>query len=322
MHRYLKAGAMSLLLALSSTAANAEAVRVVASIKPVHSLVSMILDGIAEPYLIVRGASSPHGHAMRPSDAQALAHADAVFWVGPDLETFLVKPLETLSSKAKVVALMHDHPHEDGHGDDHHGDDHQRGAPEKHDHDHDKPKSDSHGHQHGDIDPHVWLSPTYAVQMLEHIADVMAEIMPAEAGRIAKNRDRSIEELIDIEAEVRRLVTPMHGETIVVLHEAYDHFTEHFGLQDFIALTVTPEHKPTPGRISEVKKLISDLNVRCVFAEPQYPSTFVTLLTEGSKAQPGVIDPLGANLQPGPGLYPELLRLMGFAIRGCYEETP
>lgn len=316
MHRYLKAGAMSLLLVLSSTAANAEAVRVVTSIKPVHSLVSMILDGIAEPYLIVRGASSPHGHAMRPSDAQALAHADAVFWIGPDLETFLVKPLKTLSSKAKVVALMHDHPDESGHDDNH-----QHGTPDKQKHDHDKPKTGSHGHEHGDEDPHVWLSPIYAVEMLEHIADVMTEMIPAEAKRIAENRDRSIEELIDIEAEVRRLVSPMQGETIVVLHEAYDHFTEHFGLQDFIALTVTPEHKPTPGRISEVKKLIAELNARCVFAEPQYPSTFVTLLTEGSKAQPGVIDPLGASLLPGPGLYPELLRLMGFAIRGCYEET-
>lgn len=315
MHRYLKAGALSLLLALSSTAAKAEQVRVVASIKPIHSLVSMILDGIAEPYLIVRGASSPHGHAMRPSDAQALAHADAVFWVGPELETFLVKPLEALSSKAKVVALMHLHPHDVAHGDEH-----QHSPPEKHEHE--KPRSIGHGHHHGDEDPHVWLSPIYAVQMLEHIAHVMAEMIPAEAKRIAENRDRSIEELIDIESDVRRLVTPMQGETIVVLHEAYDHFTEHFGLQDFIALTVTPEHKPTPARISEVKKLIAEMNARCVFAEPQYPSTFVTLLTEGSKAQPGVIDPLGANLQPGSDLYAELLRLMGFAIRGCYEETP
>ena len=90
---------LSLVIYLTPAIPSADTVRVVTSIKPVHSLAAMVLDGIAEPYLIVRGANSPHGYAMRPSDAQALAHADAVFWIGPAMETFLTKPLESLSGK-------------------------------------------------------------------------------------------------------------------------------------------------------------------------------------------------------------------------------
>ncbi|MCG8361566.1 MAG: zinc ABC transporter substrate-binding protein, partial [Kiloniellales bacterium] len=80
--------------------------KVVASIKPVHSLVAGVMAGVAEPVLLVKGAGSPHSYSLRPSEARALEAAELVFWVGEDLETFLEKPLEALASKAKLVELM------------------------------------------------------------------------------------------------------------------------------------------------------------------------------------------------------------------------
>ena len=70
--------------------------QVVVSIYPIHSLVAGVMAGVAEPLLLVRGAATPHDYALKPSDAKALANADAVFWIGPQLETFLVKPLATV----------------------------------------------------------------------------------------------------------------------------------------------------------------------------------------------------------------------------------
>ena len=70
------------------TSANAE-IKVVASIKPIHSLVSYLMDGIGKPDLIVDGYASPHGFAMKPSHAKMLQNADLIFWVGEDLENFL-----------------------------------------------------------------------------------------------------------------------------------------------------------------------------------------------------------------------------------------
>ena len=80
-------------------------INVVASIKPVHSLVAGVMQGIGEPALLVKGASSPHGYSLRPSDARALDQAHVVFWVGESLETYLAKPLQALSAAALVVPL-------------------------------------------------------------------------------------------------------------------------------------------------------------------------------------------------------------------------
>ena len=85
--------------------ANAD-IKVVASIKPIHSLASYLMDGVGKPDLIVDGYASPHGFAMKPSHAKMLQNADLIFWVGEDLENFLEKPLKSIAKKAEKIELM------------------------------------------------------------------------------------------------------------------------------------------------------------------------------------------------------------------------
>ena len=152
------------------TPANAE-IKVVASIKPIHSLASYLMDGIAKPDLIVDGYASPHGFAMKPSHAKMLQNADLIFWVGEDLESFLEKPLSSIAKKAEKIELMEtkglqvlkfrernifdEHDHDD-HGHDDHGkkeDDH-----DDHGHDH-----DDHGKKEDDHDQYFDILGAFTV---------------------------------------------------------------------------------------------------------------------------------------------------------------
>ncbi len=63
------------------------------------------MEGQGTPLLLVKGASSEHTYALRPSDARALSEADIVVRVSEHLETFLNKPLASLSDKAVAVTL-------------------------------------------------------------------------------------------------------------------------------------------------------------------------------------------------------------------------
>ena len=85
--------------------ANAE-IKVVATIKPIHSLASYLMDGVGKPDLIVDGYASPHGFALKPSHAKMIQNADIIFWVGEDIESFLEKPLKTIAKKAEKIELM------------------------------------------------------------------------------------------------------------------------------------------------------------------------------------------------------------------------
>ena len=158
------------------TPANAE-LKVVTSIKPIHSLASYLMDGIGKPELIVDGYASPHGFSMKPSHAKMLQNADLIFWVGEDLENFLEKPLKSIAKKAEKIELIeikglnvlkfrernifdeHDHGHddhdkkEDDH-DDHDHDDHGKKEDDHDDHDHDDHGKKEEHDDHDDHDDH------------------------------------------------------------------------------------------------------------------------------------------------------------------------
>ncbi len=68
------------IIALFSFIATAKAeIKVVTSIKPIHSLVSYIMDGVGSPDVIVDGYSSPHSFQLKPSHAKMLENADIIF---------------------------------------------------------------------------------------------------------------------------------------------------------------------------------------------------------------------------------------------------
>ncbi|RED45812.1 zinc ABC transporter substrate-binding protein [Aestuariispira insulae] len=139
-------------LALTATTAYAEP-KVITSIKPVHSLVAAVMDGVGEPELIIEGASSPHTYSLKPSQAASLQEAEIIFWVGPQLEAFLEKPINSIAGNAKSVALIESHGliklpfREGGAFEAHNHDDHAHEQHEEHEHDkHAHEKHEEHGH--------------------------------------------------------------------------------------------------------------------------------------------------------------------------------
>ncbi len=189
---------------LAATAAQA-APNVVVSIKPIHSLVATVMQGVAQPTLLVKGGASPHTYAMRPSDATALAEADVVFWVGADLETFLGHPLETLGADARVVSLL-DAPglvtydYRAG------------GAFEPHEHEHEE--GEAAHHAEGEIDPHVWLDPANAAVILDAVARTLGELDPGNAARYADNAAAGKQRLSDLGEEISAELAPVRGRPL------------------------------------------------------------------------------------------------------------
>ena len=163
------------ILVSSATLANAN-VKVIASIKPVHSLVAAVMEGVGKPELLVEGAGSPHTYSLKPSQAKKLQEANLVFWMSHDLEAFLERSIEGIATNAKSVSLgeshglttlnfreggafdahAHDvHKDHDDHGHDDH-DNHKKDDHDNHGHDdHNDDKKDDHdGHGHDDHGDH------------------------------------------------------------------------------------------------------------------------------------------------------------------------
>lgn len=328
--------ARSLFLAalLSSTAFTAHAeVRAVASIKPVHSLVAAVMEGVGEPGLIVEGAGSPHTYALKPSQAQMLQDADIVFWVGHELEAFLEKPLETIGTKATAVELLDAHglkklgfreggafeKHEHEDGDDH--DDHESEADHDHDDEETAEAEHDHEHEHGAFDTHVWLDPENARAMVHEIEETLVKADPENAAKYEANAEAVSARLDALIKEVSADLEPVKDKPFIVFHDAYQYFENRFAVTAAGSITVSPEVMPGAERVGEIRAKVQELDAACVFSEPQFEPKLVTTVTEGTQARAGVLDPLGAELDNGPSLYFELIRNMAASIKSCLSQA-
>ena len=302
-----------------STLAKAD-LKVVTSIKPIHSLASYIMDGVGSPGLIVDGYNSPHSFQLKPSHAKMLEQADIIFWIGEDLENFLEKPLATIAKKAEKIELLEikgikklkfreRNIFEEHEGHDDHGDDAKKEEHDDHGHDAKKEEHDDHeGHGHGEYDPHIWLDPINAKIILNEITEHLIENDSKNASTYKSNLAKTL-------AKIDKLIIDVITETntdlsYVVFHDAYQYYENRFNVNILGAMTVNPDVMPGAEQIHEIHEVIEHDNVSCILSEPQFNPDIIKSIAKDTNVKTGVLDPLGANLKPGKDLYFDLIRNM------------
>ena len=285
---------------------------VVVSINPLHSLVAGVMQGVASPMLLLTPGKTPHSYAMRPSQAQALNTAQLVVWIGPELETFLRKPIEGLPratrilsiSKAPGIQLLKSrnggpwaHSASDAHS---HGKDHEKG----------------HG-AHGVYDMHLWLDPENAKAAIRTIKDILSEIDPANAQRYSKNARTVAAEIEALTRHIEQQTTALKTRPYIVFHDAFQYFERRFGLTPVGAVTINPDRKPGAKRIHDIRRRIVSHQAQCVFREPQFAPRLIETLAEDTGARIGLLDPLGSTVAPGPAAYAQIMRNLSAALSDC-----
>ena len=308
-------------------------VNVVTSIKPIHSIVASVMEGIGEPSLIVDGNASPHTFQFKPSHAKMLQRADIIFWVDKDLESFLEKPLNSIAKKAKKISLMDlstvkklkfreknifvdshkghkDHDDHKGHKDKGHKDhDDHKGHK-----DHDDHKGHE-GHAHGEYDVHIWLDPENAKIMSLEIAKELSKIDPSNKSIYESNAKKfslKINEMIkEIKKEIKK------DSAFVVFHDAYQYFEKRFDVNVVGALTVNPEVLPGAKQLAKIREEIEHEKVKCLFSEPQFNPNIAKAIAKDTGIKIAVIDPLGANLNPSKNLYIDLIKSIAGSFKNC-----
>lgn len=289
-----------LLFAFLPGPVRAAAPDVLATIKPVHALVAAVMDGVGTPALLIGGADSAHSYVMKPSDAGKLAAAKVVFWIGPDLETFLISPLANLAAGAHVVALEH------------------------------VPGLDllaarrgglwTEAPRHvtgGNINPHIWLDPDNAIAMTRAIARTLSQVDPEHASAYRRNAAKEEARIAALDREIAKRLAPVRNRPYIVFHDAYAYFDAHYHLAAIGAVTVEPGRPVGPRRIATLRDAIKHGRAVCIFREPEFSPAVIRTLAAGTAVRIGVLDPLGAALAPGPQLYRELLTRLTGALTRC-----
>lgn len=271
----------------------ADAPRVVASIRPLHSLVSSVMEGVASPKLLISDSSSPHSYTLRPSDALTLDRADIVFWFGPELETFLQKPLQALASDAVQFSMV-DQPSL-----------------------YVLPGRNTRGDKLKMRDPHLWLDPVNAIAMVRVIAATMQQADKTNYDLYVDNAERIIEALEKLNVRIKSDLAPLKNIPFITFHDAFQYFEERYKLNSVGFVLTEPEHISSAKYVKEITQQIAELRPVCIFTDSYFEPDLLESLASGTDLRRATLDPIGFMLSPGPDLYFDLMQSIIDSFTHC-----
>ena len=290
--------------------------KVVVSIKPFHSLVSTVMQGVSEPALLLNGNNSPHTYSLRPSAAVKLQNADLVFWGGENLEGFLAKPIHSLAAGARVVSFE-DTP----------GlilrpfrsvKEWQELDPEsKNDQDHVKKRKIN---RLPGNDPHIWLDPLNAQKITQYLIQILSKFDPENSQTYHSNGKKTILRLSDLNIQLETKMSSVSSKPYIVFHDAYQYFEKRYQLNPIASVTVSSGTSTSVGRLIDIRKKIKIKKVLCIFTEPQFSPKLVQTVISGTAVKKGILDPIGTRISPGPEMYFTLLNNISHSISTCFKK--
>jgi len=301
-HRLIKLTGLILLLfsiTVNSFAKdnNREPVNILVSIKPLHSLISHITDGVNQNKLLLTQQQSPHNFQLLPSQKRLINNTDIFFYNNDNIESFVPALKNTtknvefieLSKVSGINAL---------------------------------PVRSFHSHQHHEsnyIDGHIWLSIENAKIIAKHVSQILSKRSPEHAELYKENLKSLLLKLNTLKQENLNLLSKHQDKAYLVYHDAYQYFEVENNLSGAHFVTSDPEHAPGIKRITALRKLIDTENIQCIFYEPPNIPALLYTLTEKKSVTLSAIDPAGLNIPMGKKHYFQLLRQTATSLDNCLK---
>jgi len=292
---------MLALLFLISTAdlLAAERFRVIASIKPIHSILAGLTQGTDVLELLVPEGRTPYGYELTEQQKENLKSADMVVWVGPELERFLADQIQTVKQDASVITLL-EHPA-------------LKVLPSRWD--------------ESRRDPFFWLDSRNVIILVDALT---RELMIADAPRshlYKRNRDTLLARMAKLDRRLEYGYRGLKGGFAIAYYDTLQYFEQAYALKITNVVAQSPFTPVNAKNLLQGRSELTANSYACLLTESNIKMPDLQLLTGGGEVNIGELDSFGSRLKSGPELYFELMDHNSSVIKRCLHygtstETP
>ncbi len=273
---------------------------VVASFYPLAFMTEQIV-GNEMAVVNLAGASDVHDYEPSPQDMVQLHKADLLVYLGAELEPWAEDVVPTLENKTLEVAHaltlaereVHD-DHEEAEHEDEPEDDHDEEASEEVDHDE---------HDHGQFDPHVWLDPVLAQQMVDEILEAVLEIDATKAAVYTANAATLKGRFKALDSAFESGLNACAQQEVIVSHDAYGYLARRYGFQTHAISGLSTQDEPS-AKILAALKAEADEGITHILSEENNVLRFAEMLSSETGLEMVSINPLGrGTLDPSKDFF-------------------
>ena len=275
---------------------------VVVSIKPIHSIVSALMEGVSRPQLLLESSDSAHTFHLKPSQLNLLSNADLVITIGDGFETGLKKTLRNIKVGSHIIVSEIDGLHL-----------FYFRNPDTNEMD----KNEE--HEHADNDLHLWLDIDNMQKTAQYINEQLKKIDPNNSDTYETNLVKIHSRLNKLKSELQQQIAPFRSERFAIFSDTLQYFEKSFQFQKPVIITPYHGARLSIHRTLEARKKMKDLKIKCLLYGPESTSKKVNVLSEGLPIKALRIDILGAKLNAGSDQYFNLMKGLSSQLVECLE---
>ncbi|QKQ24764.1 zinc ABC transporter substrate-binding protein [Candidatus Ruthia endofausta] len=278
---------------------------IVVSIKPIHSIVSSLTQGITEPKLLLKTNQSAHHTHLKPSQLSLLSHADLAIFIHPTFEGGLKKVLASLDANKKLIIgnvenihLIHNEEHEGG---------------EKH-----EESDEEHGHdEHQEVvNYHLWLDINNMQIFAKKLIERLIKIDPDNQSNYTVNLDKLNKNLDKLKQDINQDISAYKSKVLASYSNTFDYFTNANQLNKSINITSYHGERLSIFKMLQARKIMKNTQTKCLLTI-EVPKKRTNSLTEGLNINSANIDIIGFNIQQGSGHYFKLMHHITNKVVQC-----
>jgi zinc transport system substrate-binding protein len=146
--------------------------------------------------------------------------------------------------------------------------------------------------EQGVKDPHVWNDPMFAQQEIRNIVNAMEKSDPVNARYYENNANAYIAKLTKLDQDIKSGLSNCKTHTFVSFHNAFNYFSQRYGLTDIWIYVIAPESELAPQDMEKVINIVKANNVKIIFSEDLVDPRLADTLATEVGAQTRVLSPL------------------------------
>jgi zinc transport system substrate-binding protein len=301
---------LTLLLNINNVGAKSTP-NVVVSIKPIHSIVSALMEGVSKPQLLLESSDSAHTFHLKPSQLSLLSNADLVITIGDSFETGLKKTLGNINDKSRVIVSeindlnLYDFRNID--------------IDEINEDEKDEHTDHEEHEEHTGLDLHLWLDIVNIQKTAQYISEKLIIIDPNNSNIYEANLIKIHSRLNKLKLELQQQLAPFSSENFAIFADTLQYFEKNFEFQKPVIITPYHGARLSIHRTLEARKKMKDLKIKCLLYGPENTLKKINVLSEGLPIKALRIDILGAKLNPGSDQYFNLMKELSSQLVKCLE---
>jgi zinc transport system substrate-binding protein len=295
---------LTFLLSLNNVGAQSTP-NVVVSIKPIHSIVNTLMEGVSRPQLLLESSDSAHTFHLKPSQLNLLSNADLVITIGDGFETGLKKTLGNIKDGSHLIVSEIDGLHLY----------HFRNTDTN---EMNNDEKDEHA-DHDEHDLHLWLDVVNMHKTAQYISEQLIKIDPNNSNTYEANLIKIQSKLNKLQSELQQQLAPFRSENFAIFADTLQYFEKNFHFKKPVIITPYHGARLSIHRTLEARKKMKDLKIKCLLYGPENTSKKVNVLSEGLPIKALRIDILGAKLNAGSDQYFNLMKGLSSQLVECLE---